>query len=38
MIQIKFFNKSNKEEYFEFNPYEYIIENINFSLTYNNFK
>ena len=37
-IKIKFFNKSNKEEYFEFNPYEYIIENINFSSTYNNLK
>ena len=37
-IKIKYFNNYNKEEYFEFNPYEYIIENIDFYLTYEDFK
>ena len=37
-IKIKYFNQNNKKEYFEFNPYEYVIQNIKFSLRYDDFK
>ena len=37
-IKIRYYNEYDTKEYFEFNPYEYIIKNIQFFLTYDDFK
>ena len=38
IIKIRYYNENDTKEYFEFNPYEYNIKNIQFFLTYDDFK